>query len=71
MNEHKLSDAKRRNNKKYDDLNMSQIGIKAKKEEIEKCKDYAQKLEITPSKFALKSMLYCINNNITFDKEEK
>ena len=70
MKDLKVSESKRRNNKKYDDLNMSQIGIKAKKGDIDKCKEYAQKLEITPSKFAMKAMLYCIENNITFNDKE-
>ena len=48
------------------------IATKAKKEEIAICKEYANNLGITPSKFALKSMLYCIKNNIIFnDTEDK
>ena len=70
MNEFKTTEAKRRNNKKYDDEHMSQIGIKAKKEEIDKCKSYASELGVTPSKFAMKAMLYCIENNIIFENKE-
>lgn len=70
MSEHKVSEAKRRNNKKWDDQNTGQIGIKAKKGDVDKCKEYANQLGITPSKFAMKAMLYCIEHNITFDNKE-
>ena len=70
MIEPKVSESKRRNNKKYDEKNMAQIGIKAKKDDVEKCKSYAQSLCLTPSKFAMKAMLYCIENKIIFDNDD-
>lgn len=64
------TEAQKRAKAKYDAKTYDIIATKAKKGEIEKCKEYAQKLEITPSKFALNAMLYCIKNNITFESED-
>ena len=64
------TEAQKRAKAKYDAKTYDIIATKAKKGEIEKCKEYAQKLEITPSKFAMKAMLYCIENNITFNDKE-
>lgn len=65
-----VSEKQRRSQEKYDKENMAILATKAKKELIDKCKEYAKELNITPSKFAIKSMLYCIENNIKFGKED-
>ena len=65
------TEAQKRAKAKYDAKMYDMIATKAKKEDIEKCKEYAKSIELTPSKFALKAMLYCIENNINFNNEEK
>lgn len=66
------TEAQKRAKAKYDAKTYDMIATKAKKEDIAICKEYANNLGITPSKFALKSMLYCIKNNIIFnDTEDK
>ena len=64
------TEAQKRAKAKYDAKNYDMIATKAKKEDIERCKFYANKLEITPSKFAMKAMLYCIEHNITFEEKQ-
>ena len=71
MQELKTTEAQRRSNKKWDDNNAGQIGIKAKKKDIDECKEYAKGIGITPSKFAMLAMKYCIENNIRFESENK
>lgn len=65
----KTSEAQRKSASKWNKENSGQIGIRAKKEEIAIFKEYAEKLGMTPSRFAMKSMLYCIENNIKFESE--
>ena len=50
--------------------NYTSISAGMTKEQAELCKSYAKKLNITPSKFAVCSMIYCIENNITFNDKE-
>lgn len=71
MKELKTSQAQRKSAQKWDEKNAGRINIKAKNEDINPCKAYAEKLGITPSKFAIKAMHYCIANNITFESEVK
>ena len=71
MQELKTSIAQRKSAQKWDEKNAGRINIKAKKEKVDKCKDYAEKLNLTPSKFAMKAMLYCVDNNINFESEDK
>lgn len=70
MSEKKTSEAQLKSAKKWDEMNAGQIGIKAKKGEIEECKEYAKSLNMTTSKFAMKAMKYCIKNKIEFNNEE-
>lgn len=65
-----VSEKQRKSQEKYDKENMSILATKAKKEEIQKCKDYAEKCGMTASKFALKAMMYCIVNNIKLKDED-
>ena len=66
-----VSEKQRRSQEKYDKANMAILATKAKKEDIEICKEYAKQIGQTPSKFALLAMQYCIKNNIIFDNEDK
>ena len=70
MKELKTSEAQRKSAQKWDEKNAGQIGVKAKKEDIDKCKEYAKEMGIPPSRFALLAMHYCIDNNIKFRKED-
>ena len=65
-----VSEKQRRSQEKYDKENMAILATKAKKEDVDKCKEYAKEIGITPSKFAMLAMKYCIENNIKFEKEE-
>ena len=71
MENFKTSKAQRKSANKWNKENTAQIGIRAKKEEIAIFKEYAEKLSITPSRFAILAMHYCINNNIELRKEDK
>ena len=51
--------------------NYTSISAGMTKEQAEMCKEYAQKYNMTPSRFAVNAMLYCIENNITFISKEK
>lgn len=64
------TEAQKRAKAKYDAKNYDIITTKAKKEDIQKCKEYAQKLNITTSKFSLYAMLYCIENKINPNTKE-
>lgn len=46
--------------------NYTSISAGMTKEQSNLCKEYAQKIGITPSRFAVNAMLYCIEHNITF-----
>lgn len=70
MENFRTSEAQRKSASKWNKENSGQIGIRAKKEEIAFFKEYAEKLGITPSRFAIKAMHYCIEKNIKFDGEE-
>ena len=70
MNDKKTSEAQIKSSTKWDENNAGQIGIKAKKGEIEECKEYAKSINLTPSKFAMKAMQYCIKNKINFNSED-
>ena len=61
------TEAQKRAKAKYDAKTYDTIATKAKKDDIEKCKQYAEKIMLTPSKFALQAMLYCIEHEIRFD----
>lgn len=67
-----ISEARRKANKKYDKLNMDTIGIKYKREIIQRIKQYAKDKNISINKLCINSVLYCIENNIdlTDDKTE-
>ena len=61
------SEAQKRADKKYRESaknNYTAISAGMTKEQAALCKSYAEKINLTPSKFALKAMLYCIENNI-------
>lgn len=40
------------------------------KEQAAMCREYASKIGISPSRFALSAMLYCIENNIDLKNQE-
>ena len=50
--------------------NYTSISAGMTKDQAEKCREYAQKNGITPSRFAVNAMLYCIEHNITFNNKE-
>lgn len=70
MENFKTSEAQRKSASKWNKENSGQIGIRAKKEEIAIFKEYAEKLGMTPSRFAIFAMHYCIDKNIKFGKED-
>lgn len=70
MKELKTSEAQRKSAQKWDEKNAGRINIKAKKDDVDLCKEYAEMLGITASKFAMKAMHYCIANKITFGKDD-
>ncbi len=67
------SEAQKRADKKYRESeknNYTSISAGMTKEQALLCKGYAEKIGITPSKFALNAMLYCIENNIDLKSKE-
>ena len=65
-----ISEAKRRANSKYDKEHMDTIGIKYKKEVVQKIKQFAKDNNISINQLCINSVLYCIENNIDLKKEE-
>lgn len=65
-----VSEKQRKSQEKYDKNNMAILATKAKKGDIEECKEYAKSINLTPSKFAMKAMQYCIKNKINFNSED-
>ncbi len=66
------SEAQKRADKKYrksEKNNYTSISSGMTKEQAALCKEYASKMGITPSRFALSAMLYCIENNIDLKGE--
>lgn len=67
------TEAQRKADRKYrasEKNNYTSISAGMTKEQAEQCRDYAKKIGVTPSRFALNAMIYCIENNITFDNKE-
>lgn len=67
------TEAQKRADKKYkesDKYNRKIIASNVTKEEAERIREAAAKLEMTPSKFMLSAALYCIDNGIDPKKEE-
>lgn len=67
------TDAQKKADQKYrasPKNNYTSISAGMTKEQAFQCKEYAHKIGITPSRFAVNAMLYCIENNIIFDKKE-
>lgn len=61
------SEAQKRADEKYrksEKNNYTSISSGMTKEQAALCKEYAAEIGMTPSKFALSAMLYCIENNI-------
>ena len=65
------TEAQRKAKKKYDLKTYSNITCKAKIPDIEKCKAHAVSIGVSPSKFSLLAMLYCIENNIDLINQEE
>lgn len=65
-----VSEARRKANNKYDKKNMDTIGIKYKKEIVQKIKQYAKDNEISINQLCINSVLYCIENNIDLKTKE-
>lgn len=67
------SEAQKKADKKYrqsEKNNYTAISSGMTKEQAALCKEYAAKIGLTPSKFALSAMLYCIENGIEFKINE-
>lgn len=60
----KISEAQRKANAKYDKEHMGTIGIKGKKDVINKIKDYAKNRDISINKLCINATIYCIDNGI-------
>ena len=65
-----VSEAKRRANSKYDKEHMDTIGIKYKKEVVQKIKQYAKENNIRLNQLCINSVLYCMENGIEFKNNE-
>ncbi len=66
------SEAQKKADKKYRESeknNYTAISSGMTKAQADTCKEYAAKIGLSPSKFALNAMLYCIENNIDFKNE--
>ena len=66
------SEAQKKADKKYRESEKNKytaISSGMTKEQADLCKGYAAKIGLSPSKFALNAMLYCIKNNIDLKKE--
>lgn len=59
-----VSEAHKRASAKYDKNNMDTIGIKDKKEVVQRIKQYAKDNNISLNKLCIGCVLYCIDNNI-------
>ena len=67
------SEAQKRAERKYqnsDKYDYTTIAAKTTKDIAGECRSYAEKMGITPSRFSVKAMLYCIRKNVTFDDDE-
>lgn len=64
MNEYKTSEAKRRNNAKYDKAHMAFIGIKVPKAERELFELTAQAANKPLARYIRDCVKYCIDNGI-------
>ena len=63
----KTSEARRRANKKYDDLHYKTITYKSKISDYEQIKAYAESKNISVSKLCKLCVAYCLQNDIEFD----
>ena len=66
------SEAQKKADKKYRESEKNKytaISSGMTKEQADLCKGYAAKIGLSPSKFALNAMLYCIKNNIDLKSE--
>ncbi|MCM1524632.1 MAG: hypothetical protein NC120_09270 [Ruminococcus sp.] len=59
-----VSEAHKRASAKYDKNNMDTIGIKDRKDVVQRIKQYAKDNNISLNKLCIGSVLYCIDNNI-------
>lgn len=67
------SEAQKRADKKYfetHEINHTTISAKVEKKKAEEIKTEAQKQGITASKYLLLAASYCMEHNITFEREE-
>ncbi len=65
-----VSEAHKRASAKYDKEHMDTIGIKYKKEVVQKIKQYAKKKNISLNQLCINSVLYCMENGIEFKNNE-
>ncbi len=65
-----VSEAHKRASAKYDKKNMDTIGIKYRKDVVQKIKQYAKDNDISLNKLCINSVLYCIENNIDLKNKD-
>lgn len=68
------SEAQKRADKKYletHEINQTTISTRVEKKKAEEIRTEAERQGMTASKYLLSAVLYCIENNIRFEREDK